>query len=420
MLIGSSYLAALSATLLQWADPMLAQSTPKGKSDRYAEARKELPEDLYPVYRMLERLMQTNKVSNAVGITVRSTSPEQCFAMTGNKELCAMVGDLPDVQAKDSMVAWAIQVVSSTNSLPNASADGGSLIRMGKSLINGLSGKPEAIACVVAHELAHINEDHIKKTSVKGNELDDKTSVKIASAVKNAHNAQKSAQAWTAIAMGLNAFSSGLNAGMGNYAQANQANMNNYYLALSLQAESAAGAGEYAQYLSANYTTLQSNAPRSLDAMKGLEGLGATYVKRTKKDIDQYLNEHTVELMGFRREQEIDADTKAIEYVARAGINPTSCLEVVDLIHKTTGDASTAPTDSHPGEDERRARMERAIGELSPAIKNRYKMQQAKLPMLAYIYDQNTQVIRVMPPGTPGMKAGKNTKASSVDSLLGN
>jgi len=410
----------IALAICQSLEPAFAQSKQKQQIDRYAEARKELPEDLYPVYRMLERIIQTNKTENAVGITVRSTSPEECFAMTGNKELCAIVGDLPDVQAKDSMVAWAIQVVSSTNSLPNASADGGSLIRMGKSLVNGLSSKPEAIACVVAHELAHIKEDHIKKISIKGNELDEKTSTKIASAVKNAHNAQKSSQTWAAIAMGLNAMSSGLNAGMGNYAMANQANMNNQYLALSLQAESAAGAGEYARYISANYATLQSNAPRALESMKGLEGLGVSYVKRTKKDIDQYLNEHRVELMGFSREQESEADKKAIEYVAKAGIDPKSCLDVLDLIHKTTGDKTTSPTDSHPGENERRKNMEKAIEELSPTLKNRHKMQQAKLPMLPYVYDKNTQVVRIMPLGTVGMKEGKNSKSSSVDALLGN
>jgi predicted Zn-dependent protease len=409
----------MALTILQSADPAFSQSKSNQQVDRYAEARKQLPEDLYPAYRMLERIMQTNKVNGAVGITVRSTSPEQCFAMTGNKELCAIVGDLPDVQAKDSMVAWAIQVVSSTNSLPNASADGGNLIRMGKSLINGFSSKPGAMACVVAHELAHITEDHIKEINIKGKELDENTSEKITSAVKNAHSAQNSAQTWAAIAMGLNAFSSGLNAGMGNYAMANQATMNNQYLAMSLQIESAAGAGEYARYISANYATLQSNAPRSLEAMKGLEGLGAKYVTRTKKDIDQYLGEHTEELMSFSREQEIEADGKAVEYVAKAGINPASCLEVVDLIHKTTGDKTTAPTDSHPGENERKSKIEKAIEDLSPAIKNRYRLQQAKLPMLPYVYDQDTQVVKIMPPGTAGMKEGKNSKSSSVDALLG-
>ena len=92
--------------------------------DRYAEAKKEMPEDVYPVYRLLERIIQTNKVPGAVGITVRSTTPEDCLVITSNKELCSVIGDLPDVQPKDSMIAWAIQVVSSTAPLPNASADG--------------------------------------------------------------------------------------------------------------------------------------------------------------------------------------------------------------------------------------------------------------------------------------------------------
>lgn len=394
-------------------------AAPQKSTDRYSEAKKEMPEDIYPVYRMLERIMQTNKMQKTVGITVRSTTPEECFAMTGNKQLCAVVGDLPDVEPRDSMVAWAIQVVSSNRSFPNASADGGGLIRMGKSLLNALSDKPAAAACVVAHELAHVNLDHLKKISTKGSELDAMASTKIASAVKNAHAAQRSAQTWAAIAMGLNAFSSGLNAGMGNYALANQAAMNNQYLALSLQAESSMGANEYARYISANYSTLQSSAPRSLAAMEGLNGLGASYVKRTKKDIDQYLNEYRLELMGFSREQELEADTVAVEYIAKAGINPEACLDVMDVIHRNTNDKSTSTTSSHPGEGERRMKLEAAIRELPPAIRNRYRMQQATLPLLPYVYDQSTQVVRVSPPGTPGLKAGKNEKSSSVDALLG-
>ena len=291
---------------------------------------------------------------------------------------------------------------------------------MGKSLLNGLSDKPAAVGCVVAHELAHITQDHIKKIKVKGSELDEATSLKISSAVKNAHNAQKSEQVWAAIAMGLNAFSSGFNAGAGNYALANQASMNNYYLAMSLQAESAAGAGEYARYLSANYAVLQENAPKSLSAMQQLEGLGGKYVKRTKIDIDQYLDDHRLQLRSFSREQELEADSKGIEYVSRAGIDPKACIDVLDLIHRHTGDPSTSPLSSHPGEAERRAAMEKAIGDLPPAIRNKHKMQQAKLPMLPYIYDQQTQVVRVMPAGTPGLKPGKNNKAASVDAMLGN
>lgn len=411
-LILSIILASIQATL-----PVIA--APK-TVDRYSEAKKEIPEDVYPVYRALERLLQTNKVDGPVAITVRSTTPEQCEAMTGNKGMCAVLGDLPDVKAKDSMIAWAVQVVSSTNFLPNASADGGNLIRMGKSLMNGLIDKPAAMTCVVAHELAHITEGHIKKIQIRNSELDLKTSDKVASAIKNAHNAQKSSQFWAGVAMGLNAFSSGLNASQGNYALANQASMNNQYLALSLQAESAAGANEYARYIGANYNTLQRNAPKTLDAMKSLEGLYATYVKKTKVDIDQYLDEHKIELQTFSREQELEADAKGVEFMAKAGLDPKSCLDVQELIHRTSGDKTTSITDSHPGEEERKAKLEKIIAEIMPQFKINSKVNPVKQPILPYVYDKETQVVRIMPQGTPGMKAGKNNKSSSIDALLGN
>ena len=126
--------------------------------------KKELPEDLYPMYRILERIMQSNKINQSVGIAVRSMNTEECQATTGNKEMCNIIGDLPDVKVKDSTFIWAIQVVSSTSPHINASADSTqNLIRIQKSLINALSDKPASLACVVGHELAHLIEDHHKK-----------------------------------------------------------------------------------------------------------------------------------------------------------------------------------------------------------------------------------------------------------------
>jgi hypothetical protein len=64
--------------------------------------------------------------------------------------------------------------------------------------------------------------------------------------------------------------------------------------------------------------------------------------------------------------------------------------------------------------------MEKAIDELSPTLKNRYKMQPLRMPMLPYVYDKNSQVVRIMPQSTVSTKEGKNNKANSVDALLGN
>jgi hypothetical protein len=395
--------------MLVFATCLGAQAAPPKETDRYATAKKELPEDVYPVYRILERLMQTNKVEEAIGITVRSTSPEECLAMTGNKELCLVVGDLPDVKAKDSMIAWAIQVVSSSNAHPNANATGSSnLIRVQKSLINSLSDKPTAIACVVGHELAHLTEKHTKKERIKMVELDNATSEKISGAIENAQKAQKSQEMWTAIAMGLNAAA-------GTY----QGAMSNYQLASSIQADSAEGTQALRSYMQSNYAILRSSAPKSLTALESMQGLGGKLIKRTRVDIDNYLDEYTKDLNAFSRTQEIEADAKGAEYVAKAGIDPKGCLEVVELIHRETGDKSTSPYASHPGEEERKQKMEKAIAGLSPVIRDRYKMKQIKFTLLPYVYDQNTQIVRISPPGTTGLKAGSNQKSSSVEALLG-
>jgi Zn-dependent protease with chaperone function len=399
----------LAISLLVLTSCLGAQAAPQKEKDRYAGAKKELPEDIYPMYRILERLMQTNKVDDAIGITVRSTSPEECLAMTGNKELCSLVGDLPDVKAKDSMIAWAVQVVSSSNASPNATATGSNnLIRIQKSLINSLSDKPAAIACVVGHELAHLTEKHSKKMSTKMNEMDGIASEKIESAIENAKRAQKSQQMWAAVAMGLNAAA-------GTY----QGALSNYNLANSIQADSAEGAQALRSLLQANYATLRASSPKSLTALESMQGLGAKLIQRTKVDIDSYLDEYRKDLNAFSREQESEADAKGVEYIAKAGINPKGCIEVVELLHRNTGDKSTSQYSSHPGEEERKEKMEKAIAELSPVIRDKHKMQQPKFALLPYVYDQNTQIIRVSPPGTIGLKAGSNQKSSTVEALLG-
>lgn len=414
----------LALTLLTGAMATLhsdpAISAPKQtKTDRYATARSELPEDLYPVYRYLERIMQFNKTDQTIGIAVRSSmSPEECLHILSNKELCAQY-DLPDVSKKDSMALWAMQVVMSTSSNPNATADSQqSLIRMGKPLLSGLSGKPIAVACVVGHELAHITQNHTKKRAEKNTSLDKVYSEKVSSAVANAHKAQRSQQFWNAMAVGLNAFSAGLNSSQGNYFEAAQAERNSAMIITSMQADQANAAPAF-QYLVANMQNLRLSAPQTMTALQEMEGLGGKLIMRTKRDTDQYFSEWKKDLMQYTREQELEADRIGVEYVAKAGLDPSSCLETIDFIHKRTGDTSTKEMSSHPGESERRASMEEAINELPMRLKRMHTMKLPTVPMLPYIYDSETQIIRISPPGTPGLTPGKNNKSDTVDGLLG-
>ena len=106
--------------------------------------------------------------------------------------------------------------------------------------------------------------------------------------------------------------------------------------------------------------------------------------------------------------------------MVKAGLDPKSCLDVQELSHRTSGDKSTSITDSHPGEEERKAKLEKIIAEIIPQFKNNSKVNSVKQPILPYIYDKETQVVRIMPPGTPGMQSGRNNKSSSIDALLGN
>lgn len=368
-----------------------------------------MSEDVYLVYRILERIMQANSITESVGITVRSTTPEDCYRMTGNKEVCAVVGDLPDVKAKDSLYAWALQVVSSTNGMPNAYADGqNSNIRIIKSLENALSDKPMALACVVGHELAHITLKHRKQKVEKMYELDSEASAKISSAIKNAKKVQKTQEVFAAIAMGLNA-------GAGTY----QGALSNYQIATSMQADSAEGARAL-DFIKSNYAALRESAPQSLASFESMNGLGAGLVKRTMKDINQYLDDYSNQLMNFSRQKELEADAKGMEYIAKAGIDPKACLDVVELVHRSSPVKTTSAEDSHPGENERKSQMEKTLSEMPNQLRNRYKMPQTKVPVLPYVYDTETQIVKISPAGTEGLQAGKNNKSKAVEAMLGN
>lgn len=398
---------------------ILAGPKPESANDRYSKARSELPEDLYPLYRYLERIMQFNKVQGTIGITVRSAvSPYECMTKIDNKELCNQY-DLPDVSKSDNMAIWAMQVIMSTNSQPNANADSKTgLIRIGKPMLSSLTGKPTSVACVVGHELAHITQNHQKQQEIKNVELDKKYSEKVSSAIENAFRAQQNQQLWQAVAVGLNAFSSGLNASQGNYFLAAQADQNVANIIASNQAEQA-NANPAFQFLLGNMRALELYAPETMSALKKMNGLGASLIIRTKKDTDQYFSDWKDELMQVSRENEAEADRLGMEYIAKAGLDPKACFEVLDLLFSQNGNPSTDSKASHPGELERKAKLKEAYEKLSPSLKRMRASKVPQVPMLPYIYDKDSQVVRISPAGTPGLKPGKNSKAASADGLLG-
>ncbi|MDJ0516197.1 MAG: M48 family metalloprotease [Trichodesmium sp. MO_231.B1] len=92
----------------------------------YQEAKEELPEDLYALYRILERIARANKLDEK---------------------------------------PWRIVIVPKYNI--NAFATDVNLIAIYNGLLDQLAGDASAIACVVAHEMGHHTEKHIALAPVE-------------------------------------------------------------------------------------------------------------------------------------------------------------------------------------------------------------------------------------------------------------
>lgn len=381
----------------------------------YDKAKAELSPDLYTSYRLLDRIMSANMAINQqASIGIRSLDDASCNRLLGDSAVCSLATELPDVKREDSFLIWALQVAGASGASPNAYATShNNRIVINKALDEAFSEDLEAKACVIAHEMAHVQQDHGKSRQQAVAEWNLEAAGKISSAVKNAHKAQKSGNFWTALAMVANAASAGLNSGMGNYGAASSANFNNQMLAARMQAESAAGGVIVNQVLQA----AQTQAPEVFSALQQMDGLSASYVNRTMKDVKNYLDEVSEKAYGLSRQQETEADELAVNYMARAGLNPEGCLRVISKLHRGQYRPVADKNDSHPGEDERKAKIAEAI-EVNAAEYRRAKTQLAKPAPLAYRYDSRLEVVTIYPRGQQP-DTTKQDLGSAVDKVLG-
>ena len=408
----------LGAALVQMAPCPRAAAFP---ADRYAESRREMGEDLYPAYRILERLMQVNRIATPMAITLGSTTPAECQATAANPAPCPTSTSLPSGLPKDATLAWAVQVIAATNSLGSSQklSNGGYMLRMNKATVDSLALKPTQLACVIAQELAQATLDQPQRFRTRSLELDGQTASLITAAVNNAHTAQRNRDTWMTIAMGLSAVGSGLSAAGGNLNQVNQAAVDNQFRAFTMLADAKAGGQVFQTYITAYYPILRTNAPLSLAAITGMEGLSINFVRRTQKDIDLYLDDYRKQLETSQQELQREADARSIEFVARASINPQTCLET--LSSDPTQDAQAGSTDetTPAAPAERRKALQAAINALPAPLRNADKKPLVSYPPLAFWLDRNTKTVSVFPTGTMPKRPTAQDKTRSVESLLG-
>ncbi|QIR37797.1 M48 family metalloprotease [Tolypothrix sp. PCC 7910] len=127
---GSLCLFLLSATLPVLAKPATPKKPAPTSSSNYEQAKKQLPEDFYALYRVIDRIARANEFDNR---------------------------------------PWRIVTIPKYD--VNAFATDVNLIAVYDGILDQLAGDSSALACVVAHEMGHHAKRHIAIGVAQKNEL---------------------------------------------------------------------------------------------------------------------------------------------------------------------------------------------------------------------------------------------------------
>jgi hypothetical protein len=150
-----------------------------------------------------------------------------------------------------------------------------------------------------------------------------------------------------------------------------------------------------------------------------MEGLSINFVKRTQKDIDLYLVDYRKQLETSQQELQREADARSVEYVARASINPQTCLETFASDPRPDAQAGSTADSNPAAPAERRKALQAAINALPASLRNADKKPLVPYLPLAYWLDRNTNTVSVFPTGTMPKRPTARDKTRSVESLLG-
>ncbi|KZR64073.1 M48 family metalloprotease [Prochlorococcus sp. MIT 1306] len=292
--------------------PAQANDLKERKSLAYDKAKELMDPDLYFVYRLTDRIITTNAIKRPIRVAVRTGA--NCSGMLGidpKSEKCRAINLLPRIDQSSNFDIWAAQVVETMAGSPNAFAmSSAGTFYINVAMLKELTGKIDQAACVIGHELAHITQNHSEEMAKKNKELDKKAGKKIASAVQNAHNAQSGQRTMALIFGGIAAIG-------GDSSSLQQTQFNIAMQNLSAQ-----------QIAPTIVNKAMKLAPESGEAFGKMQGLAPNFVKRTLRDINNYLRDYSLELAGLSRQLEYEADLLGLEYVATAGFEPSKCKKL--------------------------------------------------------------------------------------------
>ncbi len=287
-----------------------AETIKEKRALAYKSAKEVMNPDLYLVYRVADRIITTNNIKRPIRVAVRNNV--DCVGMLGlNPESarCQSIQLLPQIDKATNFDIWAAQVVGTMSGSANAFAmsDAGTIF-LNIAMLKELTGKIDQVACVVAHELAHVTQNHSEDKRKKQKELDLKTAAKVSKSVAKARGAQNTYVVGMAIL-------GGVNAGLGNSTYSTDMALNNLRLSAMLTKPQIA-------------KTALKYSPRIGQSINEMQGLAENYAQMAWNRIGYNLRDHALEFAGYGRELEYEADLIGVEYVAAAGFNPLQCKKL--------------------------------------------------------------------------------------------
>ena len=366
-----------------------------------------MSEDLYPSYRILERLMVANNIRETIAIATRDIlNPDLCKALTGSDK--CTYADLPSISQNDNFEIWANQTVIRSTGQIQASADSSNnLIRIKTSMIDTLDGNPEILSCVIAHELAHLTQNHSKQQLIKSREIDKVKSKKVRKIIGRAKISNNIDDFFYELTKENNR--KNYNYQRAQYENEKLENKYNNQTQYSIRA--------YRNLIKTYGPSFSIFLPKTLSELSALRSLRAPQYNDAIKKLEKEYDDFRIQYNKYSRIYEKEADSIAIEYVAKAGINPERCVDLVDIMHRQRA-SETGKFDTHPGELERRQNMIIALDSMDYNLRNKYKEQKEPFARLPYFYQRKTDMVRITP--NAKLLKGSNNRSKSIDEFLDN
>ena len=301
--------ASISVPSFFW----ISENINNSKSAAYKRAKKIMNPDLYLTYRITERIVEANNIKRPIRVAVRKgVDCSGALGLDPSSNKCIAAQLLPDIDKTTNFDIWASQVINTMSGQANAlaSSDSGVLL-VNKPLLKELMGRPEQLACVISHELAHITQNHNDEKRKARLKYDSVAATRISQKIENLKNTQASAYVVAAIFGGIADSYSGTNSSLNQLS--NQIAFNNLASQM-LAPQITEKAMEY--------------SPVIAESINQMQGLSPEYMKQGFSYIDSYLRDAALSLTAFGRGLEYEADLLGTQYAATAGFNEKSCLKL--------------------------------------------------------------------------------------------